>query len=95
MLQGVVSCVYSVWQQPSNQTVAAYAPSMGGGATAYSAGKTDTPGIVTLPSTLTAGRKLLGGRSLKQVPYNTGAWGRVSYGIRMATVDVRDLLASV
>ena len=32
------------------------------------------------------------GRDLKQVPYDQGAWGSVSYGIRIATIDVAALL---
>lgn len=52
-----------------------------------------------LPSAF-AGRKLLAeegrqGRQLLQYPYNNGAWNSVSFGIRLAYIDLDTLLQPV
>lgn len=102
LLQAMVSVVYSVWQLPSNASVASnFFPDV--------SGKAENP---TTQSVLTAGRRLLSqpaagrkllelptasrsGRELKQVPFNVGAWGKVSYGIRMATIEASKLAPSL
>ena len=118
MVQGKVSVVYSVWQQPSNESAVAFGPSPAGALTpSPGANRTAAPprlGSATAqPAYQAAGRRLQStvgskspshlhelaemaqhraSRGLKQVPYDQGAWGSVSYGIRIATIDLEALL---
>ena len=118
IVQGKVSVVYSVWQQPSNESTVAFGPSPSGALTPSPsangiAAPQNADSTPAQPAFQAAGRRLQSrvgrtppsqlhesagmmqhraGRDLKQVPYNQGAWGSVSYGIRIATIDLEALL---